>query len=310
MVIRFILISILFFFNFDKTNAIENKIIIKIDDKIISSIDLKNEQSYLVALNPNLKDLKPNELYEVAKKSAITDIIKHQEIIKYYDLNLISQEYIDKMIQNLFKSRGFENKNQFQVYLESNNVYYRKIIKKIKIQTVWNQLILEKYLKKVVVDDKKIRKEINELNKKITEQNSYKLSEILFKLENKNNVNQIYKKIEKEIKNRSFASAANLYSIAETATTGGGIGWVDQINLSKVIKYSLENLKIGEYSKPIAISGGYLILMIEDKKVKKTELNIEEQILKSIEYEKTKQLNQFSKIYYNKLKNNTLIDEK
>ena len=310
MVIRFILISILFFFNFDKANAIENKIIIKIDDKIISSIDLKNEQSYLVALNPNLKDLKPNELYEVAKKSAITDIIKHQEIIKYYDLNLISQEYIDKMIQNLFKSRGFENKNQFQVYLKSNNVYYRKIIKKIKIQTVWNQLILEKYLKKVVVDSKKIRKEINELNKKITEQNSYKLSEILFKLENKNNVNQIYKKIEKEIKNRSFASAANLYSIAETATTGGGIGWVDQINLSKVIKYSLENLKIGEYSKPIAISGGYLILMIEDKKVKKTELNIEEQILKSTEYEKTKQLNQFSKIYYNKLKNNTLIDEK
>ena len=310
MVIRFILISILFLFNFDKANAIENKIIIKIDDKIISSIDLKNEQSYLVALNPNLKDLKPNELYEVAKKSAITDIIKHQEIIKYYDLNLISQEYLDKMIQNLFKSRGFENKNQFQVYLKSNNVYYRKIIKKIKIQTVWNQLILEKYLKKVVVDSKKIRKEINELNKKITEQNSYKLSEILFKLENKNNVNQIYKKIEKEIKNRSFASAANLYSIAETATTGGGIGWVDQINLSKVIKYSLENLKIGEYSKPIAISGGYLILMIEDKKVKKTELNIEEQILKSIEYEKTKQLNQFSKIYYNKLKNNTLIDEK
>jgi len=310
MVIRFILISILFLFNFDKANAIENKIIIKIDDKIISSIDLKNEQSYLVALNPNLKDLKPNELYEVAKKSAITDIIKHQEIIKYYDLNLISQEYIDKMIQNLFKSRGFENKNQFQVYLKSNNVYYRKIIKKIKIQTVWNQLILEKYLKKVVVDSKKIRKEINELNKKITEQNSYKLSEILFKLENKNNVNQIYKKIEKEIKNRSFASAANLYSIAETATTGGGIGWVDQINLSKVIKYSLENLKIGEYSKPIAISGGYLILMIEDKKVKKTELNIEEQILKSTEYEKTKQLNQFSKIYYNKLKNNTLIDEK
>ena len=310
MVIRFILISILFLFNFDKANAIENKIIIKIDDKIISSIDLKNEQSYLVALNPNLKDLKPNELYEVAKKSAITDIIKHQEIIKYYDLNLISQEYLDKMIQNLFKSRGFENKNQFQVYLKSNNVYYRKIIKKIKIQTVWNQLILEKYLKKVVVDSKKIRKEINELNKKITEQNSYKLSEILFKLENKNNVNQIYKKIEKEIKNRSFASAANLYSIAETATTGGGIGWVDQINLSKVIKYSLENLKIGEYSKPIAISGGYLILMIEDKKVKKTELNIEEQILKSTEYEKTKQLNQFSKIYYNKLKNNTLIDEK
>ena len=155
---RFILITLLSLFLFEKINAIENKIIIKINNKIISSIDLKNEQNYLTTMNDGLKDFTKKELYQVAKKSLITEKIKENYILERYEIDKISDNYVNKIIENMIKSKNFQDLNQLKYFLKENNLNLSVIKKKIRIQLGWNELILKKYVNKIVINEDRIKK--------------------------------------------------------------------------------------------------------------------------------------------------------
>lgn len=306
---RFILITLLSLFLFEKINSIENKIIIKINNKIISSIDLKNEQNYLITMNSGLKDFTKKELYQIAKNSLITEKIKENYILEYYEINKINDNYVNKIIEDMIKSKNFQDLNQFKYFLKENNLNLGVIKKKIRIQLGWNELILKKYVNKIVINEDRIKKKIIENQKQFSEQILYNLSEILFTTRNDEEVNKTYNNINQKIRDQGFTSAVKLYSASDSSSNGGNIGWINKINLTDNIKKNIENLKIGEYTRPISIAGGYLILMINDKKIEKNELDINKQYKKYVEYERTRQLNEFSKIYYNKLRMNTEISE-
>ena len=209
----------------------------------------------------------------------------------------------------MIKSKNFQDLNQFKYFLKENNLNLSVIKKKIRIQLGWNELILKKYSNKILINENKIKKKIIENQKQFSKQILYNISEILFTTKSDEEVNKIFNNINQKIQDQGFTSAVNLYSTSDSSSNGGKIGWINKINLSDNIKKNIENLKIGEYTRPISIAGGYLILMINDKKIEKSELDINKQYKKYVEYEKTRQLNKFSKIYYNKLRMNTEISE-
>jgi len=137
----------------------------------------------------------------------------------------------------------------------------------------------------------------------------YELSEILFKTnQTKNLINQ-NNIIKDYINTNGFKNAANIYSISDTSKIGGKIGWVNESQLSKNINRIIGILNIGEISEPIETGDGYLILKIDNKKEKNIQID-EEEILKNlINYELQRQYNQFSRIYYSKIKLNSQISE-
>ena len=63
------------------------------------------------------------------------------------------------------------------------------------------------------------------------------------------------------------------------------------------------------FTKPIVLPAGFLILKINDVKNTKVEIDVEKELIKLKNYEKNNQLNQYSKIYYNKIKKNLEISE-
>ena len=287
--------------------AAENvKIILKIDDEIITNIDIQKEYNYLIALNNDFKEVNKDKALAIAKESIIKEKIKKKEIEKYYNLEEES-DYLENVIENFYKSIGLNNKKEFKKYIEKYELNYREMKMKIRIETVWNQLIFQKYNEQVKIDLEKLRKKIL---KQKENQNSYLLSEILFRSEANEDVNEKYKLIKKSIENVGFKNSANIYSIAGTAKVGGKIGWVNENQLSKEIVKQLEKLKINEYTKPINIIEGYLLLKVEDiKKIKNNNLNIDKELEKLEDYERNKQLNRMSNIFFNKIKSNTTINE-
>ena len=68
-------------------------------------------------------------------------------------------------------------------------------------------------------------------------------------------------------------------------------------------------MKKNQITKPIKYPNGYLLLKINDKKEMKEVVDIEKELNDLISYERDKQLNQFSLLYYKKLKQNTVINE-
>ena len=287
--------------------ATENvKIILKVDDEIITNIDIQNEYNYLIALNNDFKKVKKEKALLIAKESLIKEKIKKKEIEKYFDLNE-ENVFLKNIIKSFYKSLGLNSENEFKKYIEKYGLTYRDVKKKIKIETIWNDLIYNKYNEQVKIDLKKLRKSIL---KQKENQNSYFLSEILFKNKANEDVNKKYESIKKSIESVGFKNSASIYSISDTSKLGGKIGWVNENQLSKEIIKKIEKLKINEYSKPINIGGGYLILKVNDvKKIKNNNLDIDKELKNLENYERNKQLNKMSNIFFSKIKNNTIINE-
>ena len=288
-------------------NANEVKILLKVKNEIITNIDIQIEMQYLSALNNEVLTLDENTLYKLAKNSVIKERIKKNELVKYYDISKILEEY-DDIFENFYKKMGYENENAFQNYLNNYDLKTKEIREKIKIETLWNELIYAKYASKINIDKEEIKAKIkkNSYNKK---SNNYLLSEIVFNIDLANELDERYEVINKSIKNIGFKNTANIYSLSDTAKLGGEIGWINGNQLTKKIIDKIKSLKIGQWSTPLKISNGFLILKVNDKKISNVNIDIVEELKKAVNYETNKQLTQYSLIYFNKIKYNQTGNE-
>lgn len=280
---------------------------IKINDYIVTNIDIKKETSYLEILNPNIVELDSSKIYDLAKKSIVKEIIKKKEINKFFVLE--DKDFIDsKLLNDLLKKLDL-NENEFENLLAQKKSYtLEEIKKKLKIDIFWNDLIYYKFNKQIRINENEITNKVNKL--KSSEKKEYLLSEIIFEKKQTQSLNEYSGRIKESINEIGFKNTANIYSLSETSKFGGKIGWVDENNLSKVIIDNLNNLKEGEHTDVIQIGNNYLILMIDEIKINKLTIDKEKELKKLIQFETNKQLSQFSKIYFNKVSVNYFVDEK
>ena len=300
----FIILTILVF---NKVNSIESKIIHKIENEIITNIDIKNQFKYLVALNNSLKELDKNQILNIANESIIREKVKKIEISKNFTEKSLSEEYLDFQIKKTYSRLNLNSTDEFQLYLKDYNLVLEDVIKKVSIDTLWNELIIKKYGDQVVIDRETIQKEIS--NNTNIQSKEYFLAEIVSDIKNKEEINIKYKEIIKSINEIGFENSASIYSFSDTAKVGGDIGWVNENSLNNKIKKKIKNLKKGDVSEPIILSNGILILQIKDIKITEIKNDMNAELKKAINYERNRQLNQFSKIYYNKVKKNLEFDE-
>ena len=301
----------LFFFKIILTSSFsmnDASIIAKINNEIITNHDLIIETKYLEALNPGLKKLTKEQKIKIAKESIIREKIKTTEILKYYELGKDSN-YLNEIIDQNFKKLGLKNKIEFENYLSKYDLGIDDVKKKFEIEATWNSLIFQKYKEQVNVDVKKLKKKLNEEKSKLNKQEKFLLSEILFTAENKDELEKKYKKILKSIKEIGFKNTANIYSISDSAKYGGKLGWINKNQISKMVFKELSKMNIGEFTKPINVPGGTLIIKINEKKTSELKIDFDRELKKMIQFEKNKQLKQFSLIYYKKVKNNSEIYE-
>ena len=300
-------IVILFIFvNFSQlSEAKENKILFKINNEILTSLDILNEISYLEAINAEYKKLDKSNAIEIAKKSLIREKIKEIELSKIYKEIKIDNEYLDQFSINYFKRFGIKNVSDFENFFIQHNINPNIIRKKITIEVLWNQLIYNKYNKNIKIDEGSIKKELLKNSK----QNEFLLSEILFSLSKGEELIKKFNKIKEDINNKSFSKAALKHSISNSRNEGGKLNWVKESVLSEKIKKNLNKINIGNFTNPIVIPGGFLILKIEDKRETQKELNLDDEIKFVINEKRNEQLNQLSNIYFSKVKKNIIINE-
>ena len=316
MKIKFYLIKLLFFLFLFTINPIKNNfasekiyILTKVNNEIITNLDIKKELNYLIALNNNLKTVEKDIVYDLAKSSLVKEKIKKQEIEKYYDIKQES-DYLNKVIIDLYKNLGLENEESFKNYLNNYNLELDEVITKLRIETIWNEFIFANFSDQLQIDRNRIKTRLElELEKNKITQTNYLLYEILFNVDTKSSIKEKEAIINKSISEVGFQSTAVVYSEAPSAKLGGKIGWINESQLSEKVINEINKLSVGEHTKAINIPGGLLILKIEDMENKEVELDLEKKIEEVVSYEKNKQLNQFSLIYYNKIKANAKIDE-
>ncbi len=306
-----IFLSLIFFSEKIIANE-EIKILYKIENSVVTSVDVENEMNYLVSLNKNLVNYDKKKLYNIASKSLIREKIKKIEIEKFYIMNYeksSQSQIINNILKNIYQSQGFNNEDEFSNYLIAKDVNIKDVKKKLVIEQHWNKLIYDKYNNSIKIDKKKIDLKLNKLVKENSKLNSFKLSEIIFSEKNKTDYENKYKIILDSIKEIGFKESALIYSISNSSKIGGDIGWINQNQVSEKIFDEIKNLKIGEFSKPIVTPGGAIILLLNDKKEISSMIDKNTELEKIISNEQNRQLNEYSIIYFKQVENKIYVEE-
>ena len=283
----------------------ENKILLKINNQIITSLDILTELDYLETINKEIKKIEKEKAFEISKNSIIREKIKEIEIKRVIKEIKIEDKILNNLIISYFKEFEINTISEFENFFLSKNIDPNVIKKKISIEILWNQLIYSRYNQNVKIDKQLIKSNLSN-NKKQTE---FLISEILFNIDENEDLNKKFLLIDNSIKEINFAQTALAYSISDTANKGGNLGWISESILSEQIYKKIKKLKIGEHTKPILVPGGFLILKLLDFKEVNKEFDIENEVKKIVKEKTNQQLNRFSNIYFNKVKKDIVIDE-
>ena len=282
-------------------------IVAKVNQEIITNVDLDFEKRYLVSLNPNLNKLDQNRITEYAKNSLINERIKRIEIEKRFKI-IPNETLLSKVIGDIYSSIGISSLSEFKNYLLQNEVDIEKVKEKISIEIAWNDLIIKTFNDEIEIDQNLMIKEIEKFNEKKVE--NLLLSEIIFTINEKKEFELKYKDIIESINEIGFEETARIHSLSDSKKKGGDLGWIYKNQLSKEIKEEINKINIGDFTKPIITSGGFLILKLNDVQVENIKIDKDTQLKKMIEFERERQFTRFSTLYYKRIYNSAVIDEK
>ena len=292
------------------THANELKIILKVNDNIITNYDIEKEVNYLKSLNKSMDKFDQKKIIETAQNSLIREKIKKDEIEKFYNVDykkaIISKD-LELVVKNFSESLGFNDKIEFENYLLSKKIDILDLKKKFVIEQTWNKLIVDKFHNSLNIDQKEIEKKVDDFIKNNSEQLSFNLSEIIFFEKNKIKNEEKFKEILKSIDKVGFKETAILHSIADSSKFGGEIGWVNQNQISNEIFEFTKKLKEGEFTNPINTAAGIIILKLNKRKTVPINIDREEEINKLIISEKNRKLNEYSVIHYKQLENKSYV---
>ncbi len=287
--------------------TIENKILFKVENEIITTIDIYEEIKFLKKFNPEINYLTETELFEISKNSILRSKIKKVEIMNFVKELKVDDRFFLQFIKKKYSKLGIDSLENFESYLKENDLDIKSTKEKFAIELIWNDIIYQKFNKKVMIDREEIKNEILQ-NPQKERQKELLLSEIVFSENSKIDFEKKYKKILSDIEKIGFKKTALIHSNSETASNGGLIGWIKVENLNQSIRKAVSELQSGQFSKPIRTSSGFIIIKIEEKKEYEAQFNLNEKIEEVVKFKTNDQLNQFSRIYFNKLKKNLIIN--
>ncbi len=285
--------------------ASENKILLKVNNELITSIDILNEINYLKSINKDIDNLENKKIIEIARNSLIKYKIKKITLMPIVKKMEISDDDFKRVLISNYSNIGFTKIDEVYQHLKKYNIKPKLIRNKMTINAIWSQFIYDKYSKNIKIDIDKLKQDIQR-NEGQTE---YLLSEIIFDLKEKETVNEKFNIIKNAINENGFANTALIYSISETSTSGGNIGWVSENSINKKILKKIMEIDINNFTEPLVVPGGYLILKINEKRITKKNIKLEDELKKIVQIKTNEQLNQFSNIFLNKIKKDIVINE-
>lgn len=289
-----------------KVNALENKIILKVNNDIITTLDVFNEINYLKFFNSSLNRLNSEEIFQISLESVLKYKIKKSEIIRQLGkIELSDDSYLNTLIQNSYNKIGLEDLKDFKKILKNKNIDYENFEQKLKIDILWNQIVYTLYNKQVIINENELKKQIKDQDNSLT---SFELSEIVFQVNNASEIDGVYNLIKEDIIEFGFENAAIKHSVSNTSMSGGSLGWINDNQISKEILENLNEIANNEITKPIRIPSGFLILKKNNMKKVKYNLDLDEELKKLIIYQTQTQLENYSNLYFNKVKKDLNIN--
>ena len=305
IITNYLFFFVIFFFS-EVNAAKENKIIVKVSDKIVSSYEIENKiNTELILRNLEINQENINNFKNLALQELIKLRLKEIEILKYRSIG-----FENTNINRQLNSIASGNVENFKLKFNANNLDYNIFVRELKIQTAWQQLIFQLYKDKVKIDENEIVKLANKFKnqQKIRE---FDLSELVISFKNKSEIKKKIDEVKKSINEIGFEKSVNILSESSTASSNGSLGFINENAFSKDIFENITLLKEEDISEPIIQNDKILFLKINKIKILQNNDLDFEKIKKNIENKRKNDLfNLYSESHLSKIKNNSYIEFK
>tara|TARA_Y100000758_G_scaffold239592_1_gene175647 strand:- start:2061 stop:2912 length:852 start_codon:yes stop_codon:yes gene_type:complete len=274
----------------------------------ITLYDLKQEVKLLSILNPGkLENESIEDLQSLGIESLTIKKIKEQEIKKNKLDDTEDEEFIEYEISRVLKSLNMDKPALERVFAE-NQLEISDLKNHISIEIKWNRLVYGMYQNKIKIDEESVNKKVEEYSMKENSYDEYFLSEIIVPVSDSQNPNDVYQKVKSRLFSEKFENVAREISISQTRDAGGEVGWVNEKTIAEIVIKKIKDLNVGEITSPILIPEGIMIIKLNNKREIKNEINKDQLKRKIILNERDKMLATYSKMYFNKLKSNAMIE--
>jgi len=296
----------LYFISFEYiAHTIEtNNIVVKIDSELITKFDIKNKIITTLVLAD--KEINQENIDNLKRKS-LEDLIRNR--LKKIELKKYNFKRDDNRINAYLNTISSNNIYQLKLLFDKNNLDFQSFEDEVDTEIKWRNLIYKKYSKKIEIDPQNINQEIKKIIKNQTNITKFDLSEIEIFANNDGKDNDRINQILEEIKISSFEDAVIKFSISSTANNKGRLGWINSNSLTKDILKNLNEIKIGEISKPIKKQDKIIFLRLNDKKMSSfSQKNLDKLKIELIEQKKNDLFILYSNSFLSKLKNTKFIE--
>lgn len=302
----FSIFLLIFFFEMLEA-SVENKIVIKVGNKIITSLEIKNKiNTELVLRNLEVNQSNINKMKKIAVQALIDSRIKEIEIEKYSSINLNNVDISRQLL-----SISGKNIDALKKKFSENSLDYDIFLKELKLQNSWQKLIFTLFGDKIIINEDELIKELNIIKNENSNIKTYNLSEIEVSYDGDIEKEEQIKKIKQSIEMIGFDQTISAHSESLSATNNGQLGYISERSLSQEIFNNLKNLKKGNISDPIVQLNKIIFLKINEIKIIKNEnfsLDLEKKRL--INEKKNNLLKLYSQSHLSKIKNNSFIEFK
>lgn len=270
--LNYINLVLIIFFLQVKLFSIEIKIIAKINNQIITNIDLENRLNLAMAMAniPNETEVR-NRLKEQVLKIFIDEVLKIQEAQKFNIL--ISSNDINNEINRLERRLDIDS-NTLISTLKKKNVPEITVYEQLRSQLLWNKLVSVRVANGINITDKQKNETFQNFIKNSGE-TEYNISEIFVSIANSTNSSAL----EKVKSMHTKLNSSNFISMAEQFSDGAiNINnWTRESMLNEKVIDSIKQIQVGEITQPVESNIGYHIYLLNDKR--RTKKIIENQLL-------------------------------
>ena len=295
-----------FCLNINSVHGLTNNIIVKINNDIITTYELKNKLTTSLILSDQQVN---QENIDNNKRQALSYLINIK--LKKIELNKYNFK-IDKVDINnqllFLSSNNIENfKNKFKEF----DLNYDLFLNELKIETAWKELMFTIYNKKVKITQDEIDKQVKKYVKNNSDITEYQIAEIEFFIEENSEIKNKLTFIKNQIDEFGFENTASKYSISSSSSNKGNIGWINEDSLNVQTGNIIKKLNIGEVSEPIKNLDSITFFKLLNKKTSKiSNLDTKKLREKLMRQKENELFNLYSASHLSKIKNNALIEYK
>jgi len=243
-------------------------VVATVNDQIITGFDLRQRMLAVIALS----QVQPTEenipaIQQQALSALIEERLQNAEIAKYEDLK-ISDAEVDEEIAGMAQEAGV-TPQAYIAFLEQGGIRPANLREQLRTEIGWRALVGGRFNSRSKVSRAQVEQSMRQLSEAAAKP-QYLIGEIYLEAARVGGqqaaVNGAQQLVDQMVQGAPFQAVARQFSAAPSAVRGGDAGWVVQGSVQPALQTALDQLQVGQLSRPIPVEGGVYIVYMRDKR--------------------------------------------